>query len=185
MQRNQHLRCQPSVMGSMGALVTDTPEQVASAASVFDAQFAAARERLVRVCAGFVGADAADDVVHDTYLRARTRQRQLRDADLFEAWLTRIAINLCMNRHRSQRRWLEKLPILARRESVAPSRDAGLQELIEQLPSRERTLVVLHYGHGYRFDEIARMAGLSTVNARTIVFRARRRLADQIDKAGR
>jgi len=47
-----------------------------------------------------------------------------------------------MNRHRSQRRWQEKLPILARRESVAPSRDAGLQELIEQLPSRERTLVV-------------------------------------------
>jgi len=185
MQRKQCLRCQPSVMVSMGALVTDTPEQVASAASVFDAQFAAARERLVRVCAGFVGADAADDVVHDTYLRARSRQGQLRDADLFEAWLTRIAINLCMNRHRSQRRWLEKLPILARRESVAPSRDAGLQELIERLPSRERTLVVLHYGHGYQFDEIARMTGLSTVNARTIVFRARRRLADQLEKADR
>lgn len=172
-------------MGSMGALVTDTPEQVASAASVFDAQFAAARARLVRVCAGFVGADAADDVVHDTYLRARAGQRQLRDADLFEAWLTRIAINLCMNRHRSQRRWLEKLPILARRESVAPSRDAGLQELIEQLPSRERTLVVLHYGHGYSLEEVALMSGLSPTNVRSIVFRARRRLRTQIDAANR
>lgn len=125
-------------MASMGALVTDTPEHVASAESAFDVQFAAARGRLVRVCAGFVGADAADDVVQDAYLRARSRQRQLRDADLFEAWLTRIAINLCMNLHRSQRRWLEKPPILVRRESVAPSRDAGLQELVEQLPSRER-----------------------------------------------
>lgn len=169
----------------MGILLTDTPRPMSTEASAFDARFAEARNRLVRICAGFVGADAADDIVQDTYLRARSRQRQLRDADLFEAWLTRIAINLCMNRQRSHRRWLERLPVLARRQSVSPSRDAGLRELIERLPARERTFVVLHYGHGYTLEEVAQMSGLAPTNVRSIVFRARMRLRKQLQEADR
>lgn len=150
----------------------------------YDARFEAVRDRLVRICVGFVGADAAEDVVHDAYLQGHARFRQLRDIDLFDAWVTRLAINLCINRHRAARRLSDLLPSLLPRGTAAP-RDAGLRDLVERLPSRERTLVVLHYGHGYRFDEIARMTGLSTVNARTIVFRARRRLADQLREQDR
>ncbi len=151
--------------------------------AAYDLRFEAARERLLRICSGFVGVDAAEDVVHDAYLRGRIRFGQLRDLDLFDAWLTRLAINLCVNRHRAGRRLRELLPSL--RAAHAPIRDAGLRELVERLPPRERTLVVLHYGHGYRFDEIARMTGLTTVNARSIVFRARRRLAAQLREADR
>ena len=150
----------------------------------FDRLFEGARDRLLRICIGLVGADAAEDVVHDAYLRGRERFSQLRDADLFNAWLTRIAINLCMNRHRSGRRLRDLLPRLFSR-SVPTPRDVGLRELVETLPPRERTLIVLHYGYGYRFDEIARMTSVSTVNARTIVLRARRRLADQVREADR
>ena len=150
----------------------------------YDARFEATRERLVRICSGFVGADAAEDIVHDAYLRGRGRFGQLRDHDRFEAWMTRLAINLCANHHRSGRRLRDLLPSLRGRATAAP-RDAGLRELVEGLPPRERTLIVLHYGHGYQFDEIGRLTGLSTVNARTIVFRARRRLADQLRKADR
>jgi RNA polymerase sigma-70 factor, ECF subfamily len=171
----------------MEPFVTD-PSPLSAArrddAAAFDARFAAARDRLVRICAGMVGADAADDVVQDTYLRARARFGQLREIDLFEAWLTRIALNLCVNRHRSERRLRDLLPFLGSR-SRAADRDLGLRELIERLPARERTLVVLHYGHGYRFEEIARITGLTEVNARSIVFRARRRLADQLKAADR
>lgn len=152
--------------------------------AAYDARFEVVRHRLVRICVGFVGADAAEDVVHDAYLRGRTRFAQLRDADLFDAWITRLAINLCVNRHRSGQRLRDLLPSLRPRAIAAP-RDAGLRELVERLPSRERTLIVLHYGHGYPFDEIGRMTGLSTVNARTIAFRARRHLADQLEKADR
>jgi RNA polymerase sigma-70 factor (ECF subfamily) len=156
----------------------------AAEVDAFDRLFEAARDRLVRVCTGFVGADVAEDVVHDAYIRGRERFAQLRDVDLFDGWLIRIAINLCLNRHRSGRRLRDLLPLLRDRSRATP-RDEGLRELVEALPARERTLVVLHYGYGYRFDEIARMTGLSTVNARTIVFRARRRLADQVREADR
>jgi RNA polymerase sigma-70 factor, ECF subfamily len=153
------------------------------AGAAYDARFEAARERLLRICTGFVGADAAEDIVHDAYLRGRLRFGQLRDIDLFDAWLTRLAINLCVNRQRARRRLLDLLPSL--RPTPATPRDTGLRELIERLSPRERTLVVLHYGHGYGFDEIARMTGLTAVNARTIVFRARRRLAQQLHEADR
>lgn len=150
----------------------------------YDTRFAAARDRLIRVCAGLVGADAAEDIVHDAYLRGRTRFAQLRDLDLFESWLTRLAINLCMNRQRRARRLRDLIPGLGRAPRPAP-RDAGLRQLIERLAPRERALVVLHYGYGYQFDEIGRMAGLSAVNVRSIVFRARRRLRDQLGEPER
>ena len=187
-QRRGMVRCHTLDVITVEMSVTE-PRPISAietkpAADAYDMRFQAARERLLRICTGFVGAAAAEDVVQDAYLRGRARFGQLRDLDLFEAWLTRIAINLCINQHRSGSRLRTLLPVLGRR-ATAPPRDTGLRQLIEQLPERERTLVVLHYGHGYQFDEIARMTGLSTVNARTVVFRARRRLADQLREADR
>jgi RNA polymerase sigma-70 factor (ECF subfamily) len=147
----------------------------------YDARFAAARDRLVGICRGLVGADAADDVVQDTFVRGRRAFQQLRDEDLFEAWITRIAVRACYDLRRADRRFTEVVRAWWRRERRSPERDIGLRQLIERLPPRERTLVVLHYGYGYRVEEIAGMAGLSAVNVRTILFRARRRLRDQIE----
>lgn len=75
------------VTGSRPISATRTDE-----IGVYGARFAPARNRLVRICADFVGADAAEDIVHDTYLRGRDRFKQLRDDDLFESWLTPAAM---------------------------------------------------------------------------------------------
>lgn len=186
MQRSVFVNCHVADMHTLEFMVTE-PRPLSAAShetDAFDARFALARDRLVRICTRFVGADAAQDVAQDTYLRARDRRDQLHDEDLFEAWLTRIAINLCVNRHRAGQRLLEFLPSLLSRPTAA-ERDLGLRELVEQLPPRERTLVVLHYGYGYRLDEIARMSGLSPVNVRSIVFRARRRLGERMREVDR
>jgi len=150
----------------------------------FDARFALMRDRLVRICTGFVGAPMAEDVVHDAFIRGRVRRRQLRDDDLFEPWITRVAFRICLDRKASGRRLVDTL-LRVGGPSRDLSRDLGLRELVEQLPPRERTLVVLHYGHGYRLEEIADMSGLSAVNVRTIIFRARRRLREQVQRADR
>ena len=150
-------------------------------ALAYDERFGLVRERLVRICAGLVGAEAAEDVVQDAYLRGRQRFGQLRDVDLFDGWMGRITVNLCLNRHRARSRLHAMLARLAVVPApAAAGRDVGLRQLIEDLPPRERTLVVLHYGHGYRIDEIARMTGISAVNARSVIFRARRRLGEQL-----
>jgi RNA polymerase sigma-70 factor (ECF subfamily) len=140
----------------------------------FDEPFASARQRLLRIAGSLVGPDEAEDVVQDAYVVARRRIAQLRDPDAFEPWVTRIVVNLCFSRHRRRRRLRDVLPRLHR--SSQTSTDLGLRELIERLPPRERTVLVLHYGHGYRLEEIAALLDLTHTNVRTIIARTRRRL---------
>jgi len=180
--------CQSSIVLTIieGVVTEATPSPAAqSHPTTFDDRFAAVRERLLHICIGLVGSDHAEDVVQDVYLRARARQGQLRDPDLFDAWICRAAINLCYTRHREQARLLDRLPALAHRRRSSPEPDVGLRELIERLPPRERTVVVLHYGHGYRLEEVAALLELTAVNARTILFRARKRLGQQLREAER
>jgi len=158
----------PDVIEATG--VTDATDGRAE----FDARFALARHRLLRITASLVGAVDAEDVVQDTYLLGRRRFDQLRDDSAFEPWVTRIAVNLCFGRHRRGKRLRELLPGLLPRR--APSSDVGLRELVEALPPRDRTVLVLHYGHGYRLEEIASLLDLTHTNVRTIIARTRRRL---------
>jgi RNA polymerase sigma-70 factor (ECF subfamily) len=153
--------------------------------TAFDEGFAVARSRLLAICRGLVGPDIAEDVVQDTYLRARGRIAQLRDPALLEAWLVRIAINLCFNWRRSNRR-KETGGALEDAIAIAPEvRDYGLAEVIEGLPARDRTVIVLHYGYGYSLEEIARFVGASSTNTRSILFRARQRLGKRLREAER
>ncbi len=150
--------------------------------STFDEQFAAARPRLVSISEGLVGS-AAEDVVQEAYIRGRSRFHQLRNRDAFVAWITRITINLCFN-HQRRGRWLQSRFSDEDPIDTSSSRDVGLRELIEELPTRERTLIVLHYGHGYTIAEIADVLGIPSGTARSILHRARIKLATQL-RAGR
>jgi len=141
--------------------VTDATD----ARAEFDARFALAGERLLRITASLVGAIDAEDVVQDTYLMGRKRFDQLRDGAAFEPWVTRIAVNLCFGRHRRGKRLHELLPALLTRRAAAS--DIGLRELVEKLPPRERTVLVLHYGHGYGLEEIAALLNLTHTNVRS------------------
>ncbi|MDQ3344855.1 MAG: hypothetical protein M3473_00940 [Chloroflexota bacterium] len=78
-----------------GGSVTEATPSSALDQSTFDRRFAEVRERVHRICIGLVGRDSAEDVVHDVYLRARSRQAQLRNPEQFDAWICRSAINLC------------------------------------------------------------------------------------------
>jgi RNA polymerase sigma-70 factor (ECF subfamily) len=170
---------------TQGDLLTERSAVPVTDLATFDRRFAELRPRLLRICIGLVGGDHAEDVVQDAYLRSRSRIGQLRDPRHFEAWVARTAMNLCFNRHRSGRRLRDRLPRLVASRPPMPDRDVGLRELIERLPPRQRTVIVLHYGHGYRADEIAERVGTSPTNVRSILFRARRHLAEQLREAER
>ena len=112
--------------------------------------------------------------MQDTYLLARKAIGDLRDPAAMEAWLRRICVNRCFRSHRRQgilRRVMGRLT-----PASAPA-SLDLRELIGQLPPRHRTILILHYGHGYSLLEIGEMLGISHNNARAIISRARRSLA--------
>jgi len=143
-----------------------------------DERFEAVRPRLVRTAAALVGLDAAEDVVHDTYLVARGHLRQLRDPDALEAWLVQICVRRCFRlsrRGRHLERLLGSLPHpAAAGETAAPWLE--LRELLEAMRPRERAVLVLHHGYGHTLVEVASLLGISHDNARAIASRGRRAL---------
>lgn len=139
-----------------------------------DSRFLSLRPRLLRLAGSLVGPYAAEDVVHDAYEVARRKVHQLRDPDALDGWLTRITVTTAYN-HGKRTRLLERLiPRLSK--TSPPARDLALRELVEALPATQRSVVVLHYGYGYRLDEIASMVGTSHTNVRTLIHRARQSL---------
>ncbi len=160
--------------GTVDVIEASAVTDATDARAEFDARFTLARERLLRITASLVGAIDAEDVVQDTYLLGRKRFDQLRDGAAFEPWITRIAVNLCYSRHRRTKRLRGLLPGLL--PARTPATDIGLRELVESLPLRERTVLVLHYGHGYGLEEIATILDLTHTNVRTIIARTRKRL---------
>ena len=144
-------------------------------------RFARLRPRLTAICAAVVGTDDAADLVQETWLRATERLHQLRDPDLLEAWLVRIALN--ESRSFQRRRRLERSAVVTRPLPTAP--DLALRQLVERLEPRERAVIVLHYAYGFRMGEVGRLLGLSEINVRTIAHLARRTLRAQLEEKDR
>src|SRR5207302_8724349 len=107
---------------------------------------------------------------------------------LESAWLFKIANQVVLNRRRaaSRRRRVETADNLERLEDVVPSRAAeadaliGLSAALERLPEQQRTAVLLREWQGLSYHEIASELGVSHAAVETLLFRARRSLAEQL-----
>jgi RNA polymerase sigma factor (sigma-70 family) len=139
----------------------------------FDVAFENCRPRLLALARSLVGPEAAEDAVQDTYVVGREALGQLRDPAAVEGWLKRICVTRCYRVHR-RRRLLDR--IMTSLAPAQPARDAGIRDLVEQLPRSQRVVIVLHYGHGYTLAEISEMLDERYDNVRAIVSRARRKL---------
>jgi len=126
----------------------------------------------------------ARDVCQDAFLRAYRALPGFKGQAKFSSWLYRIALNLCRDWIRRQRRApVSQLPedadatelaaetgpvesiedLVARREL-----SAIVEEAMSELSEEQRTAIILKEYHGMTFQEIADMQGcpLSTVKTR-------------------
>jgi RNA polymerase sigma-70 factor (ECF subfamily) len=152
-------------------------ERLRTAAETYDLRFEELRPYLVGVCRSLAG-DDAEDVAQDTYLIGRRRLGQLREPRLLRSWLTTIAINECFGRHRRRQRLQALLASLM--PVTAGQSDPDLRSRVEALPFRDRTVVVLHYGHGLSLEEIATLLHAKPTTIRSVLFRARKRLRAEL-----
>lgn len=126
----------------------------------------------------------ARDVCQETFLRAFRALPGFRGQAKFSSWLYRIALNLCRDWMRKERR----APLVQVPEDSDPIEMAAAAEpsesiedlvarrdltrivetVMAQLPEEQRTAIVLKEYHGLTFQEIADLAGcpLSTVKTR-------------------
>jgi RNA polymerase sigma-70 factor (ECF subfamily) len=137
--------------------------------------------------------DRADDLTQETFLRAHERLETLTDPAALEAWLYRVATNVCYDhfRQREHRRPTLPLATLGDEANVVGDDDVALrpEQLLEQsemsdcvlnfltrLPATQRQVILLHDMQGFTNPEIAERLGLSLENVKIRLHRARTRL---------
>jgi RNA polymerase sigma factor (sigma-70 family) len=105
------------------------------------------------------------------------------------AWLFKIAEHVVMYRRRTiSRRARVEFPIDVSSLAdlvVAPGREIpeeldGLPDALARIPDAQRRAIVLREWYGLSYREVAAELGLSASAAETLIFRARRRLAQEL-----
>ena len=129
----------------------------------------------------------AQDVCQETFLRAFRGLAAFKGQAKFSSWLYRIALNLCRDAMRRERR----TPLIAVPEGIDPAEMAGQQpslapsveDLVAQaelsrhvalamrrLPEDQRTAILLKEYHGLTFQEIADIMGCPLSTAKTRLY---------------
>jgi RNA polymerase sigma-70 factor (ECF subfamily) len=122
---------------------------------------------------------AAEEIVQEAFTRASLRWSHLRDYDVPEAWVRRVAMNLATDRARSLRRQTRALLKLGPPPAV-PSvsvETLALVQALRTLPVRQRQAIVLHYLVDLPVAEIAQVLGVPQGTVKSLLARGRRALA--------
>ena len=109
------------------------------------------------------------------------------------AWLFKIAQNVCHNRHQSSRRRgrveathdLDALQDVIASPDRSPAVSLGeLTKALGAIPVRQRKALLLREFQGYSYEEISAELGISVAAVETLLFRARRGVAQQLEQSG-
>ncbi|HEV8162864.1 MAG TPA: sigma-70 family RNA polymerase sigma factor [Actinomycetota bacterium] len=149
----------------------------------FESFYAASFGRLVGQLALVTGdLHEAEDLAQEAFARASTRWARLRDYDVPEAWVRRVALRLAANTARQgRRRAAALLRVGPAPATPAASADAIAVDIaLRALPIRYRQVVVLHYLLGLRVEEVARELAIPAGTVKARLFRARRALASKL-----
>jgi len=124
---------------------------------------------------------AAEDVAQETFVRAARLLAQITDGSGLRSWLYRVAINLCRDRLRSQKRRLlreeEFMRLCSSTTQQKPDERAlRIIEILRTLPATQREAVVLVYYENLDHATAARAAGCAASTLSWRLMLARRRL---------
>jgi RNA polymerase sigma-70 factor (ECF subfamily) len=127
-----------------------------------------------------------DDLIQESYYRMIRSGFTTDDEDYRKNYLFRIATNLLRDHYRRQRPCVEVKPETA--SSPSPSDQANLRSdvgrVLGQLKPKDREMLWLAYVEGSSHSEIADMLGLKAASIRSMLFRARQRLAGLLRATG-
>ena len=135
----------------------------------------------------------AEDVAQEAFIRVWTHAARWQPLAQFRTWLTRVVVNLCLDRKR-RAPWVE---LEAAGDIVDPTPGVGekaesderermVASAVDKLPARQRSAIVLTYGEGMSNAQVAEILDTSVSAVETLLVRAkqnlRRALGDMIDK---
>jgi RNA polymerase sigma-70 factor (ECF subfamily) len=140
--------------------------------------------------------NAAEDLVHDTIVKAVRAREQFKRGTNLKAWLLRIQTNTFINRHRRgglerdvlegpdagplADRWIGASTMRAmrdpERDMLAPLLQAEVKAALDELPEHFRLAIVLSDIEGLSYKEIADVMGCPVGTVMSRLHRARKLL---------
>jgi RNA polymerase sigma-70 factor, ECF subfamily len=125
----------------------------------------------------------AEDVAQEAMLRVWTHAPRWQPLAAFKTWLTRVVVNLCLDRKR-RAAWVD---LDKAGEIVDPAPGAGeqaegdererlLAAAIDKLPARQRTAIVLTYSEGMSNAQVAEVLDTSVSAVETLLVRGKQNL---------
>jgi RNA polymerase sigma-70 factor (ECF subfamily) len=147
--------------------------------------------RIYAYCLRQLGSpEEAEDALQATYLNACRSLLSGFEPEVAQAWLFKVAQNVCLTRRRSswRRRRVERPEDLQEIQDFlpAPTRAGeellGIDDALAALPAQQRRAILLREWQGLSYREVAEKMGLSQGAVETLIFRARRSLAAALDE---
>jgi RNA polymerase sigma-70 factor (ECF subfamily) len=140
----------------------------------------------------------AEEAAQEAFLRAYTRLGSYDPARSFKTWLLSIAHHHCIDRLRRRRLnflSLDDEPAVdtAAWRSSGPSpeetamsreREGEIQALLNLLPPKDRSALVMRYWYDLSYDEIAQATATTVSAVKSRLHRAREALAGQVSQTG-
>jgi RNA polymerase sigma-70 factor (ECF subfamily) len=134
-----------------------------------------------------------EDAVHDVFLQVQRLLPGFRGDSQLTTWLYRITANVVRHRRRKEwlRRWLGGAEPAADVAELAPSVHESLEQretarfvyrLLERLPERHRTILILCDLDGLSASEVETLTGVRAATVRVRLHRARAQLAAQVER---
>ena len=161
-------------------------------ANEFKRRFLPCHQKLYRVAFRLLeNAQDAEDMVQETYLRLWKKREELPpDIGSMEAYSVAIIRNLCLDALKAPQMEEEQRPIeeLDMPQARSLVREVELKDeasivhrIIGDLPEQQRQLVKMRDVDDCSYEEIEQVTGLTAVNIRVLLSRARKKIREQFN----
>lgn len=118
----------------------------------------------------------ADEVFQEVFVKYVERHPKFNDEEHRKAWLIRVTINCCNKLWNSS--WRKKTEPLQENIVWEMPEEYGLQQALQQLPSKYREVIHLFYYEELSTEQIAKILHRKKSTVRTQLTRARRMLRE-------
>lgn len=136
-------------------------------------------------------AASAEDLLQDIFIRVFTHIETLDKDETFAGWMYRIAVNTCLSYLRSNKKVLQQsVPLSSIEYTVGEDTQSvsekmlekPLEEAIQSLPTKLKSVFLLHDVQGFKHREIAQILGCTVGTSKSQLFKARMKIRKKLEK---
>jgi RNA polymerase sigma-70 factor (ECF subfamily) len=168
-----------SPTGSEAAPLSDVARAAAGDARAFEAVYRTHLPRVHSLVRRMTGGRDADELTQDVFVRLWQKLGTFRGDSSFTTWLHRLAVNVVIERFRTDQvrrgRLIDGEDVFELLPGAPQTRDLGMdfEAALEKLPDGARQIFVLHDVEGYKHHEIATLLEISAGTSKAQLHRAR------------